>query len=272
MRRLTTLATLLYPSEWRRRYGVELQCLLEDSSGQGASGLRDVWDILKGGLLMRYTGTNIVRMAMTWGLTCGLLGLLISGVVAFSMPDRYRGESTLVGRVRGPQNSSAFHPASFAQFSAVVGRVMTDEMLARMIGAYGLYGHDAVADHPYQLSQDSSQDAAMLTRVAQFRRDVRILGRPTGVLVVQYSGLVAPLAAQVANQIASLIIEENLREAKENPATPDSFRITIVNPARVPEKPYRPNRLLISLDGLAGGALIGITIALLRRRPMQLAS
>ena len=87
MRRLTTLATLLYPPEWRRRYGVELQCLLEDSSGPGASGLRDVWDILKGGLVMRYTGTNIVRMAVTWGLTCGLLGLLISGGVALSMPE-----------------------------------------------------------------------------------------------------------------------------------------------------------------------------------------
>jgi hypothetical protein len=121
---------LMYPPEWRRRYGVELQCLLEDSGRHGASRLRDVFDILKGGLIMRYTGTNVVRMAMTWGITCALVGALVAGLVAFSMPDRYRGETTLVGLVRGPQDGSVYNPASNGQMSAVVARAITDESLA----------------------------------------------------------------------------------------------------------------------------------------------
>ena len=174
MRRLTGLAIAAYPREWRSRYGVELQCLLEDSSRHGAARLRDVFDILKGGLIVRYTGTNVVRMAATWGLSCGLLGLLIFGAVALAMPDRYQAETMLVGRVRGPQDGAVYLPASQEKMVDVVNRAMNDEALARLIGLYGLYGYQPVPDRPYRWGQDPAQDIAVSARVAEFRRDIRV--------------------------------------------------------------------------------------------------
>ena len=274
MRLLTEWAMFMYPREWRRRYGVELQCLLEDS---GASRGRDVFDILKGGLIMRYTGTNAIRMAATWGITCALAGLLVAGGVALAMPDRYRADALVVGRVRTAQDASPV-PASKEQMWTVVNRAINDERLTRIVAGYGLYGYQVIAEHPYQQGQDPAQDLAMSEKVAQFRRDILVGAfdpnshRPSngadGVVAVMYSYPIAPLTAQVANQLASAIAEEGL---KESPGT-GSFRIVIANPARIPEKPYRPNRMLIVVDGLAGGALLGIIIALVRRRPMQLAS
>jgi hypothetical protein len=273
MKLLTEWALLMYPREWRRRYGVELQCLLEDS---GASRGRDVFDILRGGLIMRYTGTNVIRMAMTWGITCALVGLLVAGGVALAMPDRYRADTLVVGRVRAAQDASPV-PASKEQMWTVVNRAINDDRLTRIVAGYGLYGYQVIAEHPYQQGQDPAQDLAMSEKVAQFRRDilVRSLEHDSrgpsngthGVVTLMYSYPIAPLTAQVANQLAATIVEEGLKES----AGTGSFRVVIASPARIPEKPYRPNRILIVADGLAGGALLGIIIALVRRRPMQLA-
>jgi hypothetical protein len=258
---------------------MELQCLLEDSSRHGAARLRDVFDILRGGLIVRYTGSNVVRMAATWGLTCGLLGLLIFGAVALAMPDRYQAETTLVGRVREPQDGSGYQPASKQKMFDVVNRATNDEALARLIGLYGLYGYEVVPDRPYRLGQDPARDIAVSAKVAEFRRDIHVAffdpnndhhpaSQADGVVVVTYRSAAPGLVAQLANQIASLIGQESLKES----AGTGSFRIVITSPARVPHKPYRPNRTAILLWGLACGAFVGITIALFRRRPMQLAS
>src|ERR1035438_7911780 len=106
MRRLTQLATLTYPPEWRRRYGAELHCLLEDSSRNGVARLRDIFDILKGGLIMRYTGSNVTRMAVTWGV----LGLLLGGLVGLRTPDRYAASTMIAARVRGTEGQVANQP------------------------------------------------------------------------------------------------------------------------------------------------------------------
>lgn len=204
--------------------------------------------------------------------------MLIFGAVALAMPDRYQAESALVGRVRGPQDGSVYQPASKDKMFDAVNRAMNDETLARLIGLYGLYGYDVVPDRPYRLGQDPAQDIGVSAKVAEFRRDIHVgffdpyndhhpASQAEGVVVVMYSSGVPGLVAQVTNQIAALIGQESLKES----AGTGSFRIVITSPARVPRKPYSPNRTVILLWGLAGGAFVGVTIALLRRRPLQLA-
>jgi uncharacterized protein involved in exopolysaccharide biosynthesis len=65
------------------------------------------------------------------------------------------------------------------------------------------------------------------------------------------------------------MIEDNLRNA---PNSGGPLRVVITEPARIPQKPYRPNRAAMVELGAFVGALLGLTIALLRRPPMQLAS
>jgi hypothetical protein len=284
MRKLTHFAMLMYPPEWRQRYGVELQCLLEDS---GSPRLQDILDILKGGLIMRYTGNNVFRMAITWGISCAVVGALAAGVAALLIPDRYVAETTLVGRWRGPQDGAGNRPASDEEMNAVAARAITDDRMARIIAMYGLYGFPVSEEHPYQVGQDPAQDLAMQAKVSQFRQDIRLglsdpntrvaarfangstnlVGHPNGILPVLYRSENGPLSAQVANQIAATIAQEGLKDSAGT-----GFRVTIASPARVPAQPYFPNRLAIAMLGLVAGIPIGITIALVRRRSMQLAS
>jgi len=258
---------LMYPPEWRRRYGAELQCLLEDSSRPGAaSGVRDIFDILKGGLMMRYTGTNVMRMALTWGLSCGLLGFLFAGLSAVRTPDRYEASATIAGRGRGAEGQITSQPASAEQMNALAQRGMSDKALSWIIENYNIHryrwGPLGLGTHPYP---------DMAARIAGMRQDLRIDCRSGGILVLSYGGRVPALVTQVANQTASTIVEANL-QARGDPPTPDWVQLTIVSPAQIPGHPESPKRKLMVAHGVAVGVLAGIAIALLRRRPMQLAS
>ena len=51
MRRLAEWAARLYPEPWRRRYGAELEALLDDLD----PGWRDVASLVRGGMVMRLT-------------------------------------------------------------------------------------------------------------------------------------------------------------------------------------------------------------------------
>ena len=60
MKRLIRLASLLYPSSWRRRYAREFEALLDDVK----PGPRQLFDVLKGAIAMRVRieWSNIMRI------------------------------------------------------------------------------------------------------------------------------------------------------------------------------------------------------------------
>src|ERR1700687_1695799 len=100
MKRVLRFLIRLYPTWWRRRYGRELEALLEDSG----SGSRDAWDLFQGAMEMqmsRWSFGSIVTV-------CGIAGVALAGVVAFSMPYRY--QSTTILKI--PAGSQ---PAAVAQ-------------------------------------------------------------------------------------------------------------------------------------------------------------
>ena len=74
MKTLVRWAARLYPAAWRARYAVELEALLEDVGPGG----RDLWDILRGALLMHMQMTGL----SFWKILAGgaLAGVLAAGI------------------------------------------------------------------------------------------------------------------------------------------------------------------------------------------------
>lgn len=90
MKRVLRFLIKFYPAWWRRRYGRELEALLEDS---GSSWL-DVWDLFQGAMQMQMSKLSFGSI-MT---ICGLAGLVVAGALAFSIPNRY--ESTAIFKIQ----------------------------------------------------------------------------------------------------------------------------------------------------------------------------
>ena len=86
MKRVLRFLIQLYPAWWRRRYGGELEALLEDS------GSHDVWDLLRGAMEMQMKTWSFGRIVTV----CGIAGVVLAGIVAFLlMPYPYRSTATL---------------------------------------------------------------------------------------------------------------------------------------------------------------------------------
>jgi hypothetical protein len=86
--RLIRFAGRLYPTSWRRRYGVEFEALLEEAG----RGWRDVLDVLLGALKMQMTTWNFGKIIVAFGLA----GALLCGALSFIvMPDRYTSDAVL---------------------------------------------------------------------------------------------------------------------------------------------------------------------------------
>ena len=80
------LALLLYPASWRRRYGRELEALLEDAK----PGVRGWIDLVEGALMMRL---NTLR---TVPIGCALAGALIGAVLTYRTPALFGSSATIV--------------------------------------------------------------------------------------------------------------------------------------------------------------------------------
>ncbi len=89
------LATRLYPSAWRKRYGTEFQALLEDVN----PGWRELFDVFGGALKMQLTtGATYLKL----GAAFALAGLLIATVASFVIPKEYTSNAVLrVSRIGG---------------------------------------------------------------------------------------------------------------------------------------------------------------------------
>ena len=85
MKRLALLIARLYPLVWRRRYGHELEVLIEDSNPS----LSWLLDILKGALTMQIK-SNGLRIAVF-----GIAGALIAAASSFAIKDSYVGTAVL---------------------------------------------------------------------------------------------------------------------------------------------------------------------------------
>jgi hypothetical protein len=250
------MAAWLYPADWRRRYGVEFQCLLDDTSPRW----RDLLDVLLGGLQMRFMAASKVQIVAV----CALIGAAPALVVSVRLPDRYMADAEIVANF-GPNT-----PASPDQINELTNRAFAYDRLVRIIHTYHLY-HDGASRLGTPLNSKilGLYPKSMDEAVEQIRLAIRVerTGRPNG-FRLSFNSTEPAQAAQITNQLSSLLVDGILRNT---PTSGGALKIAI-SPARIPEKPYRPNRPAIVTFGALCGAMLGLMIALLRRPPMQLAS
>lgn len=245
------IAVLLYPSAWRRRYGLELQALIDDA----APGWRDLWDVIKGGLTMQLTMEAPMRTIAVWAI----LGAGLAYFIGIRLPDRYLSENVLLATVSGGQI-----PASQQQIQDLVQRTMTSERLGRLLETYGLWSNGG---YPKRLDRYTLGFGVPPRdeNIERLRESIHVEAMAPGRVRLVVGLRVPSLAAQVANQLASFVIEENIKTGR-------ALKIIIVDPARIPEKPAFPNRPVMWTMGGAAGAFLGLIIVILRPSPLQIAS
>ncbi|HSP67895.1 MAG TPA: hypothetical protein VLN48_09220, partial [Bryobacteraceae bacterium] len=108
------------PAWWRRRYGRELEALLEDSG----SGWRDVWDLFRGAMEMQMSKWTFGAIVAV----CGIAGLAFAAAVAYSMPYQY--QSTAILRVPVAETDTLLPETAKAALSrALLVTIISDQGL-----------------------------------------------------------------------------------------------------------------------------------------------
>ena len=74
MKRLLRFALQLYPAEWRKRYGAELDALLGDMN----VGARDLPDVIKAGVLLRLRSLSLPLSLASFSVA----GMAIAALIA----------------------------------------------------------------------------------------------------------------------------------------------------------------------------------------------
>ena len=240
MKTLVRWAARLYPAAWRARYAVELEALLEDVGPGG----RDLWDILRGALLMhmRMTGLSFWKILASGALA----GVLAAGVWSAKHPDRY--VSTAVLRM----SLAPSPPPADPQWTAMLHlmemqrAVLSRTSLSSIIQQQNLY--------PDERDQLPMEDVVLLMR----NRDLRI--QPTSAagesaFSVEFAYRNPAAAQATVSAVVSSLIDENLHASRR---ADDSFTIMVLDPASLPSQPTGPNRLRMVGNGLGAGLLLGL--------------
>lgn len=230
-RRIAQWLMLVYPAAWRERYGEEFAALVEDSR----PGWRGLADIARGAVAMRLASPpSLMRVAFGFALV-GLAAAILTSLV---IKDKY----VSVGAIEGPFDREA---VAYAQQGA-----MKRGTIAGIIDRRGLY--------PEMRDKAPKEDL-----IERFRRDVSMSGltpfRSKGAFRVGFAYSDAVTARAVSRELLTMVIDEYRRQ---NPAGP---ALEVLDMPSLPQQPVYPNRLVIVFIGLAGGALLGTVIGLIRR-------
>jgi len=227
MKRALQLPIRLYPAWWRRRYGQELEALLEDS------GSHDVWDLFRTAMEMQMKTWSFGRIVRV----CGIVGLMVAGTVAFSMLYRYR--STAILKVE--PDSKALDRVTEAAFTPTV--------LTSIIINFNLYRRER--------TRMQMEDV-----IDRMRRDIRV--RPVTPNLAQVSfAYEDPVQAQrVSQDLVARIIFANV-----NPQLSSGQRIELVTAADQAKRQIEGKvRAALTSLGLPVGLLFGVALALILRR------
>jgi len=237
MKHVLRFTIRLYPAWWRRRYGAELEALLEDS------GSRDVWDLFRTAMEMQMSKWSFGRIVTV----CGIAGVLLAGAVAFSMPYRYRSTATL----KMEPYSEAFERLAQAAF--------TRQTLTNVINNFNLYTRERRS-----MPMEEVIDDVM-------RREIRVRRVAPNIAQVSFA-YEDPVQAQRVNQdLVARLIAANLgfRGEAISPSPSDRTdgeRIELIVAADQPRKQIETKRYGLAGLGLPVGLLFGVVLAVVLRR------
>lgn len=231
---IARLALRLYPHWWRRRYGTELQALVEDSGPTW----RTVLDVGKEGLVMQLRD---FRSPLYLVIGCALLGAGIGAAVFAATPPRWTLTSSIEVQSRSESPETRLH--------ALASQALSDDNLGRLVERLSVYR----ADH------DGQAPAGVLRR---FKADVSLTLTPVG-FDVSFSHPEGARARQVVENLTSLIIDANLGAAQAGSAG-SGERYRVAGPPR--QDRDGPDVTTLTALGLGAGVLAGLAIAVFWRR------
>jgi uncharacterized protein involved in exopolysaccharide biosynthesis len=226
MQRVLRFLIRLYPAWWRRRYGQELEALLEDSR----SGSRDAWDLFRGAMEIQMSRWSFGKIVTV----CGIVGVMLASFLAFSTPYRYRSTAILKSTPgRSAEDWNALNRAAF-----------TPQALSNIIDREHLY-----AGRPTQDTID------------RMRRGIRIEPVDPSLVRVSFSYEDPVQAQRVSQELVDRLITSNL--LPDVSRSPIAFQLVV--PADQPKRQIERKRYGLAGLGLPAGMLFGVVLALILR-------
>ena len=227
----------LYPAWWRRRYGTELQALVEDSGPTW----RTVLDLGKEAMAMQLRD---FRSPLYLVLGCALLGAGVGAAVFAAAPSRWVFASNIEVQSRSESSDT--------RLLAVAARAYSDDNLGRLVERFGLYrggqNGQAVADAPHR-----------------FRSDIALTKTPSG-MQISFSYPDEDKARRVVDDLTGLLIDANVGvEAADGGPALERFRVTDAS-HKVSDA---HNATTLTTYGLGAGVLAGLALAAVWRRRTQ---
>jgi uncharacterized protein involved in exopolysaccharide biosynthesis len=161
--------------------------------------------------------------------------VLLAGLVAFSMPYRYRSTAIIKST-----------PADAAALDGIVTAAFTPQALSAIVSQEHLY-----ADTP---NQDS---------VAHLRRTISVERVAPDVILVSFSQSEPLPARQVTQELVSRILSANATQPR---TSPNGMRLELTVRADQPKRQIEYKRFGLAGLGLPAGLLFGVVLALILRR------
>jgi len=259
MRKWLRFAARFYPSSWRTRYGAEFEALLDDSS----PAWHDVFDVFRGAIKMQISTWSIRNVI----IACGLIGLVIATVWAFSTPRQYASHATL--RVTPSQIPENLVPATY-------NREMADYINRIWQQTSSITSLAEIIQRPdldlYRSERSRKPLFDVMEHMKRFDLQTDIMGtrpgaKPSSAFIVTFH-YPDPVKAQKTTR--ALIAKMNDVNAREV-AGMASVSLDLLDPANLPTK-SETNRWPLILAGFGFGLLAGILAVGVRRWPLVAAS
>jgi hypothetical protein len=222
----------LYPAQWRQRYAREMEALLEDSRSH------DAWDLLRGAMEIQMKTWSFGRIVTV----CGIAGVVLAGIFAFSRPYPYRSTATLK---ISQMDSEAFLRVTEAAF--------TRQALTNILDNQNLY-------------QRERRSSPMKDVVDEMRRAISVRPLAPDLVQVSFAYEDPALAQRVTRNLLANIVDAILYANVESLNRPGQ-RIELVVPADQAKRQIEGNaRVAMTGLGLPAGLLFGVVLALVLRR------
>jgi hypothetical protein len=252
MKRWIRWAALLYPFEWRVRYGAEFDALLDDA------GLRwgDLVDVIKGAARMQMTSFNSYwKVAGLAAIAGGILAVGIS--LAISNRDSCRATVTVFGDIG--ENAALSQSEVVQEFERLRTEELSKDNLVRLITDQDLYRNERLH--------------VPIADVAEvFQRNVRIQEvEQRGlqqVFAIRFEYPDPGKAQEVVNRMVSDLMWKTVIK-RHSSGYPRGIGFRILESAATLNGPIYPNRAAIPMLGAITGMIMGAISLLAWRRTVR---
>jgi len=245
MKRTLKFLARLYPPRWRKRYGAELDALLEDATPSD----RDAFDLLWGAFKMQVTTWSFGRITLAGSLA----GLLVAAAISFAVPLHYLSQSFVeVTAAEGTAPQSTIHLTG-----NVARDVFSRDSLGSIIQEHNLYPRERA-----RMPLDGVINI-MRRNISLYSLTVASPQNPNAFkFTVQFDYSDPRVAQEVNAELTSRLIEGNLRMRQQQLNPGSGLQFMVLDPPSLPLKPSGPNRTQFAAVGLFAGLLAGLTLAI----------